>query len=140
MAAVDVFGVEYTSAYTDGERVSPIASGGTVHVISDTYVFNAIESGSTVTLGAAKLPKGARIVEAKIRHGALTNSVTLALSNGTDAIIAAVSCSTAGTKYGLVGVSDTATTVEDYLVLTTGVATTAASDITVEVVVLYTFH
>lgn len=140
MAAVDVFGDQYTAAFVTKTRVSPSAAGAEVHVITDSTTVNAVEAGSTITFGAAKVPKGARILTAEVRSGVLGTSVQLALAVNGVTIVAAHSAAAASVGYLTAsGITDTAVTADAFPIVTTSGATTASNDIKVEIILTYTF-
>jgi len=92
-----VFGDKYTDAFTDGDRVSPAYAGGQVHVISDFYEAAALAAASDITMGAAKLPANAVIVDAILQHDAMGANTSIALTDGTADIIADAASTDAAT-------------------------------------------
>ena len=136
MAAV--FGDKYTDAFTDGDRVSPAHAGGVVHCLTDTYTAAALASASTITVGAAKIPKGARILYAELRFAALGANTSLKLDVGTVAVIATAVTTSAGAAYVARGIQDTAVDADSFAIVTNPGAGAATGEI--EVVILYTFH
>lgn len=85
---------DLATKYANKETMIPIELGGRLRVYKDSYVTASANSGDTIT--GAPLPQNARVVGGFIAQNGLGTSVTLALSIGGIAILAATSAATAG--------------------------------------------
>lgn len=91
MALGTVYGANYTKAFVSNpvQVVEQGLSGGKVKCLFDSYTLPAavIDVGDVVKLGALKLPKGARVVDATIACASLGTTGILKLgyaANGVD--------------------------------------------------------
>ena len=86
--AVVAYGVENTNAFQTTPTINSEArdSGGRVRGIIDSYEAAALGVGD-INMGGAKVPKGARVIEAWLDNDALGASTTLALKLVGDATL-----------------------------------------------------
>lgn len=95
MALGNVYGVNYTKAFVSVPAVivEQGESGGKVKCIYDSYTLPGavLDTAAVVTLGAAKLPKGAKVVDAVVKCASLgtTGIVSLGYAASADGVEAA---------------------------------------------------
>jgi len=117
------YGDKYTDAFVSVPRANVDAADavGRVRAIFDVYEATGEAIASVLNMGGAKVPKGARIIEAWLDFDALGASSTLALSSGAKSLIAATSTSSAGRVKATLGLLDyTAAAEETISILTAG--------------------
>ena len=126
----------------DAEPVVKVDSSewhGNLRVQYDSYEASSLASGSDISV--AKLPKGAKVYDVVIHHGALGSGVTLAVgdSSDTDRYITATAAATAGkvimSEDGAIGGVAYEQTAETDILITTGGGTASG---TIKCMVFYT--
>lgn len=91
----NVYGANYTKAFITNPpaMVDQGESGGKVKCVYDSYTLPAsvIDTGDVVILGAAKIPKGAKVVDATLKCDSLgtTGILVLGYAASDDAVEAA---------------------------------------------------
>jgi hypothetical protein len=96
MALGTVYGANYTKAFLTNPpaMIEQGESGGKVKCIYDVYTLpsGVIDVGDIVLFGGAKLPKGAKVVDATLKHASLgiTGVVTLGYAASDDGAESAV--------------------------------------------------
>lgn len=119
--------------------LDPGLNGARVRAIFETFTFAGESAGEVIRIG--KLPVGAQPIMVILNHAAMGSGVTFKVGDAQDSdrYLAAVSVSSAGQKFGTIGIGDEVTgdqSNDDQIVLLTTAGAAATGK--VDSVILYT--
>jgi len=136
MAAVNVFGTEYTKSNvtTPSVNVPATSTAGRKRIIYDLYEAVAVEAASTITFGSEQVPTGARITNFQVQHDAMGAAGTFTVAVGNADPRTAASASMASALIQLGDLLGEVLTAPAYIVMTTAAATISG---TIEVFLEY---